>query len=92
MFTPDDVERAAQALAMSASAFTERYLEKSPLGLVVNVTDQHPCVFLTDQGCRIQDGKPRQCATFPFWDELTNERGELVRIDRPCPGVRRTTS
>jgi Fe-S-cluster containining protein len=92
VFTGDDTERAAQALGMTASAFAERYLESTWLGLVVTVTDQQPCIFLTEQGCRIQDGKPRQCATFPFWDELTNERGELVRIDRPCPGVRRATS
>ena len=86
-FLRDDIRRAAKHLGMSASAFTKEYLIKTADGWAISVTAKKPCVFLSAGGCTINDAKPKQCATFPYWKEYVAKDGTLTDFDRPCPGV-----
>ena len=87
-FRRDDIRRAAAHLGMTQAAFTARYLIKTSDGWAVTVTARRPCVFLSESGCTINDAKPEQCSTFPYWKEYIDADGLLVNFDRPCPGIK----
>lgn len=88
-FTKGDVKRAARVLKMKPDDFITRYLTPARDGkrYIVRVTSKMPCVFLRDHKCLIHSGKPKQCRTFPYWDEYVNDKGELVNFNRPCKGI-----
>ena len=86
-FLRDDIRRAAKFLGMTAPAFTRQYLIKTADGWSISVTAKKPCVFLSEAGCAINDAKPKQCETFPYWKEYVGSDGLLKDFDRPCPGV-----
>ena len=89
-FSRDDISRAAKFLGMTAASFCAEYLILTSDGYALSVTKKNPCVFLSEDGCIINDAKPKQCATFPYWNEYIGMNGELVNFDRPCPGVKKT--
>jgi len=86
-FLRDDIRRAAGFLGQTVSAFTKKYLIKTSGGWAVTVTSRKPCIFLSESGCVINDAKPKQCGTFPYWKEYVGPDGMLKDFDRPCPGV-----
>lgn len=87
-FTMKEVRRAAEHLGMERGEFIERYLEKSGRTYVHVVDKGEHCRFLENRKCLINEVKPEQCATFPFWKEYVDRRGMLVNFDRHCAGVR----
>lgn len=87
-FRRDDIRRAAAHLGMTQAAFSAEYLIKTSDGWAVTVSPRKPCVFLTPKGCAINDAKPVQCSTFPYWKEYLDADGRLVNFDRPCPGIK----
>jgi Fe-S-cluster containining protein len=34
--------------------------------------------------CKIYNSRPKQCRTFPFWEDFKNNTKELIK---ECPGV-----
>lgn len=64
IFTPEDIDRIALHLNMSAEAFFDQYLEvEADTGSTVNKI--LPCVFLVDNKCSIYEVRPIDCAEFP---------------------------
>lgn len=88
-FTEKEIHRAATYLGMEISAFKRHYLIRMSEGYAVSVSGTTPCVFLTSEGCTINDVKPDQCESFPYWQEYVGKNGELVNFDRPCPGIKK---
>ena len=86
-FTMKEVRRAAEYLGIERGEFIDRYLEKSGRTYVHVVDKGECCRFLENNKCVINDVKPEQCATFPFWKEYVDRRGKLVNFDRHCAGV-----
>lgn len=86
-FTLNEVRRAAEYLGMTRGDFIDRYLEKSGRSYVHVVDKGESCRFLENRKCVINEVKPRQCATFPFWKEYVDRDGKLVNFDRHCAGI-----
>lgn len=54
----------------------------------IDATDGTGCPLLTpDRGCSVHPVKPSQCRTFPFWDELLDDRRAWEDTKRYCPGL-----
>ena len=87
-FTLSEVRRAAEHLGMTRAEFIDHYLEKSGRSYVHVVDKGGSCRFLMNKKCVINEVKPRQCATFPFWKEYVDRDGKLVNFDRHCAGIR----
>lgn len=49
--------------------------------------EKHSCVFLNGTRCGVQDAKPTQCATFPFWPENLNPETWKKLKEEYCPGI-----
>src|SRR5699024_11592257 len=43
-------------------------------GWLSEVEEGESCPFLIDEQCSVHDVKPRQCATYPFWEEIIGNR------------------
>jgi hypothetical protein len=50
------------------------------------INGEHLCCFFDpiDCLCTIYQSRPKQCRTFPFWNQLKNAPPELIL---ECPGV-----
>lgn len=66
--TPQEPDIIAAFLAMDVYAFIKTYTcltkDRQALSLIEKKTGE--CIFLTPEGCRINDVKPAQCRDFPF--------------------------
>ena len=79
-----------------------QFLEVTPLDLTLThglelregtwwleVREREACVFLQDDRCSIQEVKPVQCRTYPFWHEIVLEEGAWEAERAHCPGIGR---
>jgi Fe-S-cluster containining protein len=74
----DDIDNIAIFLNMTVNEFIEKYTfltrDRRSLSLIEN--EDGYCIFLTDEGCKINPVKPQQCIDFPHkwrfegWDDL----------------------
>ena len=82
-----DVEAIAAHLGLPEAAFRDSYCEEDE-GWTVLRMDRPARPFLdAERRCRIYPVRPKQCATWPFWEEnLVPERwhGPVVEC---CPGI-----
>lgn len=57
-------------------------------GHVIEVDEGYACRLLDEAGrCRVHPVKPAQCRTFPFWDELLDDRRAWRAAKRTCEGI-----
>ncbi len=81
---PDEIDAIARLLALDAHSFTGRYtlLTGDRRSLTLIERPDGACIFLTsDNTCRIESAKPRQCRGFPFlW--------RTARLANMCAGWR----
>lgn len=84
-----DVAALATYLGLSEEEFLERYCQQEDGWTVVRM-DEPACPFLTaDNRCSVYPVRPKQCATWPFWEEnLTREAWEGP-VQDCCPGIGR---
>ncbi len=63
----DEIARAADFLGLDEHAFIQRFtrLRTDRKGLSLLEKDNHECIMLDGDECRIHPVKPRQCAGFP---------------------------
>ena len=82
-----DVIAIAGHLGLARREFLERWCKQDE-GYTILRMDAPQCPFLTEaRGCSIYPVRPKQCATWPFWeDNLPQERWEGPVKDC-CPGI-----
>ena len=79
--TNEDVTAIAAFLGMDETAFVNTYcrLQRNRRGLSLIDTEDGACIMLSNNACRIQDAKPRQCRDFPL-------RWNFPGWEERCPG------
>ncbi len=87
----DEMNAIAAALELSLSAFKTKYDIEWDAGAsswTIDATDGNGCPLLDpNRGCTVNDVKPNQCRTFPFWDEMLDDQAEWESAKRFCPGL-----
>ncbi|HJP02318.1 MAG TPA: YkgJ family cysteine cluster protein [Planctomycetota bacterium] len=82
-----DIEAISTHLGLSRERFLEEHCDFEE-GWVILRTTSPDCPFLTaEHGCSIYPVRPRQCASWPFWEEnleRTRWEGEVSDV---CPGI-----
>lgn len=56
-------------------------------GWMIEVKEGGHCPFLVDGKCDVHDVKPRQCATYPFWDEIVDKKRTWTQEKVHCEGI-----
>ena len=85
--TESDILRLAAFLKMTAPAFERRYVYRTKNIRRLRVPRHAQCEFLKEGGCSVHEAKPVQCAAFPFWPELVENRKEWSKTGEYCPGI-----
>lgn len=82
-------DRIIRYLDISRAWFRRRYLHRFDDGdIAVAMDADGRCPFLgRDNGCRIYPVRPRQCRTYPYWDEILHSRRAWNRESRHCEGI-----
>ena len=87
-FDSEDIRNAADYLGISPSELKKTFLTRDDGEWVLEVGgDGAPCSFLTDTGCGIHDGKPKQCQSYPFWRENMDSKSMWKLVGGFCPGI-----
>ena len=92
--TADERQAMATFLDLELEEFTQRYTRR--VGLKYSLKekgkqDNWDCVFLVSDGakrtCSIYPVRPRQCRTWPFWNENLHTSAAWDAAGRDCPGM-----
>src|SRR5271168_1020792 len=69
--TDEEIAKIATYLKMPLTKFKRVYLRtrENRYALVERKSHHYDCIFLQDKKCQIYPIRPRQCRTFPFWEE-----------------------
>ena len=82
----DDLARLAALLELTEEECADRYTELEDGDRVLRMDDP-ACPFLEGSRCGVYDARPRQCRTFPFWNESLSSRTRWRGLRKFCPGI-----
>ena len=75
-------------LGLTRREFLERYCTKEPGDFPTLRMDTPACPFLgEDNRCAIYPVRPKQCATWPFWEENLVKSTWEGPVKECCPGI-----
>ena len=82
----EEIHTIARHFGSSPEAFGRRLLRR--VGSRFSLIDKPngDCIFWED-GCSIYESRPRQCRTFPFWDQNLESATAWKQAARECEGV-----
>jgi len=85
--TDEEVERISDHLGLTIEVFLERHCEEAD-GWVTLRTSEPACEFLgKDSRCAIYPVRPKQCKTWPFWEENLRHKSWNGEVKDCCPGI-----
>ena len=86
--TEVELKEIPQHLGISRAEFLARYCSKEPGSWWSLRMDQPACPFLSaDSRCAIYAVRPKQCRTWPFWEENLPEEVWKGPVKECCPGI-----
>lgn len=85
--TQEDRRRMAKVLGMTTSAFTRKWCDQTDGVYHLKEADGPECVFLEQNRCKVYEGRPVQCRTWPFWPEVMGAKTWKKEVAAYCPGV-----
>lgn len=81
-----EIRAIARFLELTLDRFGRRFLRRVGSRLSLVERPNHDCVFW-DEGCTIYSVRPRQCRTFPFWQESIASAAAWHETASACEGV-----
>lgn len=85
----EDERRLAAHLGVSVREVRRRYTRRIGSGQRSLIFPEGSCVFLDGRRCGIYEARPRQCRTWPFWEENLDPGVWEKEVAAFCPGVGR---
>lgn len=90
-----DLDNASREMGLDREAFISIYCRYVDFGAYYLVSlkekDNYDCIFLTDKGCSIYNGRPTQCRTYPFWSGVMESEKTWNEEKKLCPGIGKGT-
>jgi Fe-S-cluster containining protein len=88
--TEKEAEEMAQFLGIPLDEFAKKYTRK--VGDRFSLKE-HPknydCVFLKEKRCTLYSARPKQCRTFPWWQENLETPSDWEEASKRCEGINR---
>ena len=87
--TPEDRARFAKLFKIRTSEFTKKYCDRTKGVWHLKESSTNPdCMFLKGKSCTVYEGRPSQCRTWPFWNEVMSDAKTWAKdVAAFCPGV-----
>jgi len=86
--TPEEIEAIATFLNLSVEQFSRQYVRR--VGQRYSLTERktsYDCIFLKEKRCTIYPHRPKQCRTFPWWDENLKTPESWKTAAKECEGI-----
>ena len=86
--TPSDRKRFAKFFKIRTAEFTKKYCDRTHGIWHLKENPKEPdCMFLEGKRCSVYEGRPSQCRTWPFWNDVMNAKSWTKEVASFCPGV-----
>lgn len=89
--TEEEAIAIAASLNLSLKVFKIRYTRSrdNRLALVEkkNADGNYECIFLKGKKCEVYQNRPKQCRTFPWWQENLNSQESWKLAAQDCEGI-----
>lgn len=87
--TDEDAVEMAAILGIKLNRFLATYTHRKDGELRLNERRDHACAMLSadNKFCLVHAARPKQCRTYPFWDEILVNEFVWILEQRTCPGI-----
>ncbi len=89
--TRDEIDRMAEHLGVSVHAFWKRYdvfIDEGAGEPAIAAKNGAGCPLLGEERrCTVHPVKPQQCKSWPFWEEMVDDRDQWAKAKSYCPGL-----
>ena len=83
----EEVKALSIRLGVSELVFLRDYTRREGNRRSLTEKPNHDCVFYDDAvGCTVYDQRPRQCRSWPFWDNNLKSERHWQKTVEICPG------
>ena len=84
-----EITRLARRLELGEGPFREIYTRVLPdAAISLRERADGSCIFYRNgAGCTVYSDRPRQCRSWPFWDEVVETPETWEQAARKCPGM-----
>jgi uncharacterized protein len=83
-----EIKALSDLLNISSEAFIRSYTKR--VGFRRTLLE-HPrtfdCVFLKGKQCQVYSARPKQCRTFPWWEEHLDSKKSWKEVSDRCEGI-----
>lgn len=89
--TEEEIHAVAKFLNLPVETVSKKHVRK--LGDRFALMEQRPkhgeydCTFLQGKQCSIYPVRPKQCKTFPWWEENVSSKESWEELAKDCEGV-----
>lgn len=89
--TEEEIEAMAAKLSIDPRAFKMKYIRRrdNKMALVEQKVGDGSvrCIFLKGKQCEVYEARPKQCRTFPWWQENLNTPESWKIASQSCEGI-----
>jgi len=82
----DEVSIISNFLGLNESVLIEKYLITYKDSYSIKEKNNFDCIFYKS-GCLINDVKPNQCRSYPFWRKSMSSYEKWKKHSKFCPGI-----
>lgn len=84
----EEIEDMSKQLGISVKEFIQQYTREIDGNLSLKEYPRtYDCIFLRDKKCMVYASRPKQCRTFPFWQENLTSKEAWERCAKRCEGI-----
>jgi len=83
-----EIKALAEELKISEQEFIKKYTKsvKGRLSLKEKLP-HYDCIFFKDKKCTVYKARPKQCRTYPFWNNVTCSKEAWEAEKQICEGI-----
>jgi uncharacterized protein len=87
--TEEDISEMATFLNTTIEKFKRQYIRirENRMALAERKSEDNACIFLKDRKCLLYKARPKQCRTFPWWQENLNTEESWKLAALTCEGI-----
>ena len=91
--TDEDIKKISTLLKLTEEEFLDKYCRKigNQYSLLEN-NKTYDCIFLKNKKCTIYQSRPKQCRTYPFWDDIIQDKSSWDAEMSHCEGINHSSS
>ena len=86
--TLDEIDEMANFLGCTREVFIASFTRRTEGKLaLIDSPKNYDCVFLKDKKCQVYATRPKQCRTFPWWNETLESKEAWLEEKMRCEGI-----